>query len=59
MKEELTTKMHMEFCKDEQERIELAACAVYFDVTKYKKELEASLKEYNITREQYEGNKPF
>lgn len=57
MKEELTSKMHMEFCKDEEERLELAAMAVFADVKKGKSK-EIALKEYNITADQYEAYKP-
>jgi hypothetical protein len=59
MKEELTSLMHLEFCRDEEERIEMAACGVYFDVNKHGKDLTESLKRYGITKEQYEENKPY
>lgn len=57
MKEELTTKMHMEFCKSEEERLELAAMAAFSEIRKGKSK-ESALKEYGITEEQYERYKP-
>ena len=58
MKEELTTDMHLEFCKDEEDRLDTAACAVYMAVLKHKQDFKESLAKYNITEKQYEKYKP-
>ena len=60
MKEELTTLMHMEFCRDEQERIELAAMGIEAEVFYHRSTpFEEALKKYNITEEQFWENKPY
>lgn len=57
MREELTTKMHMEFCNTDDERLELAAMAVFSDMRKGNS-LSDSLKKYGISAEDYEKHKP-
>jgi hypothetical protein len=53
MKEELTTLMHLEFCKDEKEELEMKADGVYFDVFRNKRlTFEDALKRYQISEEQ-------
>jgi len=60
MKEELTTLMHMEFARDEQERLELAAHGV-FDAVYVHKELkfDDALKVYGITEAEFWDNPPY
>jgi hypothetical protein len=60
MKEELTTLMHMEFCKDEEERIELAVHGV-FNAVFYHQTMSFSeaLKRYGITEQIFWENPPF
>ena len=55
--EELTTLMHMEFCRDEQERLELAAMGVEADVFYHRSlSFDDALKVYKITEEQFWEN---
>jgi hypothetical protein len=60
MEEELTTLMHMEFCLDEKERIELAVYGV-FNAVFYHQTLSFSeaLKKYGITEQIFWENPPF
>jgi hypothetical protein len=55
MKEELTTSMHMEFCKNEQEAMDLRVMEVA--ATKEKGgDVEAALKRMGLTKEEYNAN---
>ncbi|MDR2814355.1 MAG: hypothetical protein LBB79_06855 [Prevotellaceae bacterium] len=55
MKEELTTMMHLDFCKDEQEAMDLRVMHVAATVDKGG-DVEAALKEMGLTREEYNKN---
>ncbi|MDR0711134.1 MAG: hypothetical protein LBF67_02145 [Prevotellaceae bacterium] len=55
MKEELTTMMHLEFCKDEQEAMDLRVMHVTAVIEKGG-DVEAALKEMGLTREEYNSN---
>jgi tRNA U34 5-carboxymethylaminomethyl modifying enzyme MnmG/GidA len=54
MEEELTTLMHMEFCLNEEERLDIAAMSIDCEVFQ-KREItfEAALKKYSITEKQF------
>ena len=59
MEEELTSLMHMEFCLNEQERIEIAAMAVYAEVFNHKSiSFDKALIKYSISEEQFYENMP-
>ena len=54
MTEELTSIMHTEFAKDEDERIEFASIGVYADVFKHRKTtLKDALIRYTVTENQF------
>jgi tRNA U34 5-carboxymethylaminomethyl modifying enzyme MnmG/GidA len=54
MKEELTTLMHMEFCKDEDERLDIAAMSIDMEVFRRREiDFETALKKYSITEKQF------
>jgi hypothetical protein len=54
MKEELTTLMHMEFCKDEDERLDIAAMSIDVEVFRNREiAFEDALKKYSITEKQF------
>lgn len=54
MKEELTTKMQIEFCKDENEKLDLIAMQIDIDVFEDKRmTLKEALKYYGISWEQF------
>ena len=55
MKEELTTLMHMEFCKDEWEAMELRVMEVSV-VADRGGDVDAALKAMGLTREEYNQN---
>jgi ACT domain-containing protein len=55
MKEELTTLMHMEFCKDEWEAMELRIMEVTA-VHERGGDVDAALKKMGLTREEYNKN---
>jgi tRNA U34 5-carboxymethylaminomethyl modifying enzyme MnmG/GidA len=54
MKEELTTLMHMDFCLNEDERLDIAAMSIDMEVFR-KREIsfEDALKKYSITEKQF------
>lgn len=55
MKEELTTLMHTEFCRNDEERFELLIMQITADVFEDRtKTLYDALKEYGMTMEQFE-----
>jgi hypothetical protein len=54
MEEELTTLMHMEFCQDEDERLDIAAMAIDCEVFQRREiSFENALKKYSITEKQF------
>jgi hypothetical protein len=55
MEEELTTLMHMDFCKDEWEKMELRIMEVSVAVDRGG-DVEAALKKMRLTREEYNAN---
>jgi hypothetical protein len=60
MKEELTSLMHMEFCQDEQERVEFAAMAIFAEVFEGKIiDFNDALKKYSISEAEFWENMPF
>jgi hypothetical protein len=59
MKEELTTKMHLEFCRDEKEALELRildVAATYKHGKGKPEDVEQALKDMDLTKEQYNAN---
>ncbi|MDR2425259.1 MAG: hypothetical protein LBD59_11160 [Prevotellaceae bacterium] len=55
MEEELTTLMHLEFCKDEQEAMDLRVMEVAA-VKDSGGDVEAALKRMGLTKEEYNKN---
>jgi hypothetical protein len=55
MKEELTSLMHLEFCKDEQEAMDLRVMSVAA-VKARGGDVEAALKDVGLTRDEYNNN---
>jgi hypothetical protein len=58
MKEELTSLMHLEFCKDEQEAMDLRVMSVAA-VKARGGDVEAALKDVGLTRDEYNNNLAF
>jgi hypothetical protein len=55
MKEELTALMHLEFCKDEQEAMELRVMTVAA-VKERGGNVDEALKDMGLTKEEYNNN---
>jgi hypothetical protein len=55
MKEELTTKMHLEFCLDEDEALDLRVMDTYAQVCKGV-DPSVALKKNGLTREEYNNS---